>query len=314
MADPIRNPSEIFAGTPPQLLQYFALLDRRTADAGEGIEEAEARLALLEGRVTVAEGEITDAQDDINVLQSSDEQLGDRLDAVDAALDILDSRADGTDSAITALDARLDTAEGDIVSLDGRLDTVEPSLADAHADIAVLDGRIDALEAADPTEGIGALADRVDVLESREDTDDIEDRIVSDRVTTVENALNELWAIVDDLPTGGGSGVSSVTIASVSYADGGTPRLVGSIQLAAGEYAAASASIGCGDNDGVATLEVRKEDGTVITTVGGVAGGVQWRDAAAGFTLTEALNLDLVLYSDSLAQRAFLRGFNVRLV
>ena len=89
---------------------------------------------------------------------------------------------------------------------------------------------------------------------------------------------------------------------------GRVATLVGAITLPAGIYPAPSAQIGCGNPAFTATLELRAADGPVLATVGGVAGGVQWRTASAGFTLTATVGIDLVLLTDADNETAFIFG------
>lgn len=88
-----------------------------------------------------------------------------------------------------------------------------------------------------------------------------------------------------------------------------TPAIVGSIRLAAGTYPPPSAQVGCGNPLKTATLELREPDGTVLCTVGGGAGGVLWRTADHGFTLTALTEIDLVLYASAANEPAFIHSF-----
>lgn len=92
---------------------------------------------------------------------------------------------------------------------------------------------------------------------------------------------------------------------------GTAPIIVGGLKLAARTYSAPAAAIGCGNPANAATLEIRQADGTVLATIGGTAGGLDWRTAPAGFTLAAAEFVDLVLYTDSADAVAFIRGVTI---
>lgn len=90
---------------------------------------------------------------------------------------------------------------------------------------------------------------------------------------------------------------------------GTTPTTVGAMTLAAGTYPAPAAEVGCGNPLKIATLELRTPTGTVLATIGGMAGGVQWRTGDHGFTLAAQTQIDLVLYTNAALEPAFIHGF-----
>lgn len=85
---------------------------------------------------------------------------------------------------------------------------------------------------------------------------------------------------------------------------GTVPKIIQTKTLLAGIHRAPKALLGCALNTGAATLEVRKQDGTILATVGGIAGGLNWRIASTGFTLTTVTDVDIVLYANSPTQTA----------
>ena len=89
---------------------------------------------------------------------------------------------------------------------------------------------------------------------------------------------------------------------------GTVATLVGAIKLPTGVYPAPSANLGCGDATKAVTLVLKKQDGTVLATIGGVAGGVAWRTAASGFTLVAETDVDLMLFTNFSTATAFVRG------
>lgn len=98
------------------------------------------------------------------------------------------------------------------------------------------------------------------------------------------------------------------TYALNNQATGITPTVVGSIKLEPATYPAPSAQLGCGNPAKTATLELRRSDGTVLCTIGGVAGGVQWRTADHGFVLTATTEIDIVLYANAGNETAFIHS------
>lgn len=87
--------------------------------------------------------------------------------------------------------------------------------------------------------------------------------------------------------------------------------LAASVPLPAGTYSAPRADLGCANPAHAATCELRKPDGTVVATIGGVAGGVQWRTAGAGFTLLSDTDIDIVVYTNNAGATGYLKGVKV---
>ena len=106
----------------------------------------------------------------------------------------------------------------------------------------------------------------------------------------------------------GTNNITSMKFPLNYIAIGSIPTIIASIILDAGTYAAPSAEIGAGNPLYTATLELRKPDGTVVSTIGGTAGGLAWRTALAGFTLTATTNIDLVLYCSTALEPVFIKG------
>ncbi len=90
-----------------------------------------------------------------------------------------------------------------------------------------------------------------------------------------------------------------------------TPLNVGSVWLNAATYQAPEADIGCASPAHAATLKLKQADGTVLATVGGTAGGVQWRHASAGFTLATGQYVDITLESNHATAIAVPRGLRI---
>lgn len=111
--------------------------------------------------------------------------------------------------------------------------------------------------------------------------------------------------VIDGVPTWT-SGTTTVVINETVV--GTAPTIVGSMHLASGNYSIPSAELGAGNPLYAATLELRKPDGTILSTIGGTAGGLAWRTAATGFTLTAPTDVDLVLYCNTPLEPAFLKG------
>lgn len=104
---------------------------------------------------------------------------------------------------------------------------------------------------------------------------------------------------------------SVISVSSYTFNEstvGTIPTIIGSIRLAAGTYPAPSAEIGAGNPLYAATLELRKPDGTVLATIGGTAGGLAWRTALTGFTLTATTDCDLVLFCNTALEPVFIKG------
>lgn len=81
-----------------------------------------------------------------------------------------------------------------------------------------------------------------------------------------------------------------------STVTGLTALKIGALRLPAGTYNAPQANIGCVNAGHIAKLELRNSGGTLLATVGGVAGTVAWRTASAGFTLASATDVDLTIF------------------
>jgi hypothetical protein len=85
---------------------------------------------------------------------------------------------------------------------------------------------------------------------------------------------------------GGGGGLPPSAAANTD-ANGTTPVSVGSVKLQAGTLTI-SAYIGCQNPAHAATLELRRaSNGAVLTTLGGVAGGLQDRTATVVVPATD---------------------------
>jgi hypothetical protein len=94
---------------------------------------------------------------------------------------------------------------------------------------------------------------------------------------------------------------------------GTVPLLLLSALLPAGDYAPPAAMLGCVDPAQAATLEIVKEsDGTTLATIGGTAGGLAWREAAAGFSLAAETLISIGLAASTAGAVAVVRGLDVR--
>lgn len=107
---------------------------------------------------------------------------------------------------------------------------------------------------------------------------------------------------------GATSQTSQLIFLAINTMIGTVPHLVGSTVLPAGTYQAPSALLGAGDPAYSATLTLETQIGDVLATVGGVAGGVDWRTASAGFTLTATTLVEFVLVCSAVNQPAFIHG------
>lgn len=90
-----------------------------------------------------------------------------------------------------------------------------------------------------------------------------------------------------------------------------TFTIVGAIRLASATYAAPLAEIGAGDPTKRATLQLRRQNGAVLCTIGDTVGGVSWQTADRGFTLPITTNIDLVLKSNVYGVPAILNGLSL---
>lgn len=88
---------------------------------------------------------------------------------------------------------------------------------------------------------------------------------------------------------------------------GTVPTIIGSMRLPAGTYPAPSAELGAGNPTYSATLELRNSTSTLLI-IGGTAGGLAWRTAATGFTLSATTDIDLVLYCNTALEPVFVKG------
>lgn len=104
---------------------------------------------------------------------------------------------------------------------------------------------------------------------------------------------------------------SELIFLSINTMTGVVPRLVGSALLPAGTYQAPSALLGAGDPAYSATLTLETQIGDVLATVGGVAGGVAWRTASAGFVLAATTLIEVVLVCSAVNQPAFVHGLSI---
>ncbi len=110
----------------------------------------------------------------------------------------------------------------------------------------------------------------------------------------------------------GTGGISPIQFGMNQQMTGTAPTVVGSLRLIAKTYTAPSAQIGCGNPAHTATLELwDANSATVFATIGGVSGGLAWRTAASGFTLTVDTDVELVLFTNDTAGIAFVRGFKL---
>jgi len=89
---------------------------------------------------------------------------------------------------------------------------------------------------------------------------------------------------------------------------GSVPSIVGTLLLQPGVYLP-KADFGCGVPTDVPTLEIRTNDGTILTSLGGVPSGLSWKTASQSFTLNVDTNIFLVLYADKPTAISFIRGF-----
>lgn len=91
----------------------------------------------------------------------------------------------------------------------------------------------------------------------------------------------------------------TITFLAQNYSEYATPTVIGVKELSAGTYAAPKAYIGSGSGQYAATLEIRQADATVLCAIGGVSGGMAWRTADHGFTLTNTETVEFIAYSNS---------------
>lgn len=116
-----------------------------------------------------------------------------------------------------------------------------------------------------------------------------------DGTTIRVNGSNELEVI------GGGGGGGGVTVAlDASWGNGldtGTIEThIGTVYIAAGDYDV-RAVLGCQDPSDAATIKLRKtSDGTVLDTIGGVAGGLGLQTTT--WTVADAEEYDILGYCD----------------
>lgn len=287
-------PGMLFAGADPALLPYLVNLNSASETNTVNISQVESDLSLLTIRVSVAENNIAADHAAIVILQNNQ--------AIDeAAIGDLTSRVVVLENGAIVFDGRLDALEAADVVIDGRLESLEA------ADV-VIDGRLEAIEGVD-----FVLDGRVDNLEaccatvkSRLDADEESLRILGDKVTILRYDVDVLFA----RPIGGGGGgvANGIVFPSVSMSSGMAHFMIGSLWLVAGTYSTLKAALGCGNPSHAATLALAKEDGTVIATVGGTAGGVTWRTASSGFTVSADMNVDLLLYGNAAGSVNFMKG------
>ncbi len=112
---------------------------------------------------------------------------------------------------------------------------------------------------------------------------------------------------VDVVATDTATGSTALAYSMNESVIGTTPTVVGSMRLPAGTYTAPSADIGAGNPSYSATLELRIPEGTILV-IGGTAGGLAWRTAATGFTLSATTDIDLVLYCNTALEPVFIKG------
>lgn len=107
------------------------------------------------------------------------------------------------------------------------------------------------------------------------------------------------------------SQTSQLFFLAINTMIGTVPRLVGSTVLPAGNYQAPSALLGPGEPAYSATLTLETPTGDVLSTIGGVSGGVAWRTASTGFELTEITLVEVVLVCSAAGQPAFVHGLSI---
>lgn len=119
----------------------------------------------------------------------------------------------------------------------------------------------------------------------------------------------DITEVILGVPTWVDAHSTSVTSYTFNESVIGTvPTIIGSMRLPAGTYPTPSAELGAGNPTYSATLQLRKPDGTILTTIGGIAGGLAWRSAATGFTLSTTTDIDLVLYCNTALEPVFVKG------
>jgi hypothetical protein len=92
---------------------------------------------------------------------------------------------------------------------------------------------------------------------------------------------------------------------------GTAPVLVGTVRLKAGSYAAPWVCIGCSNPANAATLKLTQNDGTVLLSVGGSAGGLAWVQAGSGLTLSVDTQVNMWLSGGTAATVALAQGFEM---
>ena len=92
---------------------------------------------------------------------------------------------------------------------------------------------------------------------------------------------------------------------------GDVPSLVCSFPLRSGTYSPPKACLGAADPAEAATAQLRSPSGSVLAQIGGVTGGVQWRTANTGFTLSADTFVDLVMFGQARTTTSIIKGFQV---
>lgn len=128
--------------------------------------------------------------------------------------------------------------------------------------------------------------------------------ILADKLSDIKFPSTK--AVYDILSTATSIGIDL----SVNTVIGTVPTIVGSQTLPANTYGIPAALAGAGNPTVSITVQLRLQDGTVLSTISGT-GGLYWRTANGGFTLAVDTIVDLVAYTDSVNEPGFIHSFNL---
>ncbi len=145
------------------------------------LNEAESRIAALEGNVPILGVDISNLEGNLSTLEGNVSTLGEGISTLEGDVSTLEGDVSTLEGNVSTLEGGVSALEGNVSTLGGDVSTLEGNLSAAEGNVSALEGDVSALEA--------------------------HDRAVMDVVAMVQPSVVMIEADLGDGWYGGGSGV-----------------------------------------------------------------------------------------------------------